>query len=222
MASRSDQSSFDPYDLPSDDEEYITPNNLAETTPWRSDRVARLLTAGRLFLNSPPEATTNWGQINPNLNDYLSEPMEISIPFCIPDITDWWRQQEETHSKFSDLSNMARDIFSIIPHGVGVEASFSLGQHVTGWSQSKTTGETLREKVVVRLFAQANNGILAGTDSELQPRIQETTQKWRKRRRKGNCTEWQRFTTLWRHGRAAKTYVLHRRIHTLKTSRWPP
>jgi len=26
------QSSFDPYDLSSDDEEYLTPNNVAETT----------------------------------------------------------------------------------------------------------------------------------------------------------------------------------------------
>jgi len=58
-------------------------------------------------------------------------------------------------------------MFSIIPHGVGVEASFSLGQEVIGWMQSKTTGETLREKVVVSQFARANNGILAGTDSEL-------------------------------------------------------
>jgi len=30
-----------------------------------------------------------------------------------------------------------------------------------------TTGETLREKVVVRQFARANTGILAGTDPEL-------------------------------------------------------
>jgi hypothetical protein len=62
---------------------------------------------------------------------------------------------------------VARDIFSIIPHGVGVEASFSLGRDVIGWRQSKTTGETLCEKVIVRPFAQANNGILAGTDPEL-------------------------------------------------------
>jgi len=33
MASGSYQSSFDPYDLSSDDEEYITANNVAETTP---------------------------------------------------------------------------------------------------------------------------------------------------------------------------------------------
>jgi len=45
------------------------------------------------------------------------------------------------------------DIFSIIPHGVGVEASFSLGRDVIGWRQSTTTGETLGEQVVVRQVA---------------------------------------------------------------------
>jgi hypothetical protein len=61
-ASVSYQSSFDTYDLFSDDEEYLTPNNLAETTPGRSDRAARLLTAARLYSNSPPEAPKNWGK----------------------------------------------------------------------------------------------------------------------------------------------------------------
>jgi len=172
-ASASYQSSFDPYDLSSDDEEYLTPNNVAETTPWQSDRAGRLLTAAMLYLNSPPEAPKNWGQINPNLNDYHSDPMEISSTFWVPDITDWWRQQEKTHSKYADLSNVARDIFSIIPHVVGVEASFPLGWDVISWRQSKTTGETLRERVVVRQFARANNGILAGTDPELDTRNTE-------------------------------------------------
>jgi len=99
-----------------------------------------------------------------NLNDYHSDPMEISRTFSLPDITDWWRPREETHSKYADLSNVAHDLFSIIPHGVGVEASFSLWRDVIGWRQSKTTGETLREKVLLRLFAQANTGLLAGDD----------------------------------------------------------
>ena len=128
MASRSCQSSFDPYDISSDDEEYLMRNNVAETTPGPSNRVARILTAARLYVNSPPEAPKNRGQIDANLNDYHSDPMEFSSTFWIPDITDWWHQQEETHGKYSDFSNVARDIFSIIiAHGVGVEASFSLG-----------------------------------------------------------------------------------------------
>jgi len=179
-ASGSYQSSFDPYNLSSNDEEYLTPNNVAETTPGRSDRAAHLLNAARLHLNSPPEAPKNWGQINPNLNDYHSDPMEISSTFWIPDITDWWRQQEETHSKYADLSNVARDIFSIIPHGVRVEASCSLGRDVIGWRQSKITGKTIRKKVIVRQFAGANNGTLAGTDPELDTRNTENDSEIKK------------------------------------------
>jgi hypothetical protein len=41
IASRSSQSSYDPYDLPSDDYEYLMLNNVAETTPGRSDHAAR-------------------------------------------------------------------------------------------------------------------------------------------------------------------------------------
>jgi hypothetical protein len=76
--------------------------------------------------------------------------LEISRTFWFPDITDWWWQQEEMQWKFANLSNVTCDIFSIIPHGVGVEASFSLGQDMIGWRQSKTTGGTLCENVVVR------------------------------------------------------------------------
>jgi len=179
-ASGSYQSSFDPYDSSSDDEEYLTSNNMAEMTPGRSDRTARLLTAARLHLNSPPEAPNNWGQIKPNFNDYHSDPMEISSTFWIPDITDWWCQQEEIHSKYANLSNVARDIFCIIPHGVRVEASFSLGRDFTGWRQSKTTGETHREKVIVRQFVRANNGILAGTDPVLDTTNTENDSEMKK------------------------------------------
>ena len=70
--------------------------------------------------------------MNPILNDYHSDPMEISSRFQLPDIMDWWLQQEETHLLYADHSKIARNISSIIPHGVGVEASFSLGWDVIG------------------------------------------------------------------------------------------
>ena len=165
MASRSCQSSFDPYDLSSDDEEYLTSDNVAETIQRWSDHTAQLWTAGGLYLNSPPESPKNWGQSNPNLDDYHSDPMEFMYTLWILDITDWWHRQEETHYRNTDLSNMARDIFSIIPHGVGVEASFSLGRVVIVWRHwSKTPGETFHEKVVIWLFARANIRILPGTN----------------------------------------------------------
>jgi hypothetical protein len=71
----------------------------------------------------------------------------------ITDLTDRWWQQEELHSKYTDLSIVARVIFSFIPHGVGVEASFSLFRDVIGWRQSKNTGDTLRKNIVVRRYA---------------------------------------------------------------------
>jgi len=174
------QPSVEPYDLSSDDEEYIMPDNVAETTPRQSNRAARLSTAARLYLNSPPAAPKNWREINPNLNDYHSDPMEIRSTLWLPDITDLWRQQEETHWTYADLSNVACDIVHIIPHRVAVEASFPLGRDDIGWRQSKTTGETLRENVVVRQFAPADNGILAGTDPELDPTNTENESEMKK------------------------------------------
>jgi hypothetical protein len=165
MASVFCQLPFDQYDLSSDDSKYLTTNSVAETTPGQNDCAASIFPAARLCLHSPPEALMNRGQINPNLNDYHSNSMEISRTFWIPDITDWSQQHEETNSKHTDLSNVARDIFSIIPPGVGVEASFSPCQNVIGWRQSKSTGGTLREKVVETQFTCAIKGILAGNNS---------------------------------------------------------
>jgi len=69
------QSSFDPYDLSSDDKEYLTLNNVGETTPGPSNHAACLLTAAMLYMISQPEAPNNWGQINPNLDVYHSDPI---------------------------------------------------------------------------------------------------------------------------------------------------
>ena len=96
-------------------------------------------------MNSPAAAVKNWVEVDPNHNDYHSDPIEISTTFWIPDVAQWQLQQEETHPKYTDLSNVGRDIFCIIPHGVEVEASFYPGQDVIGGRQSKTAGETLWE-----------------------------------------------------------------------------
>jgi len=220
MASRSGQSTYDAYDLCSDEEEYLMPDNVAETTPGRNDRAARLMTAVRLHLNRPPELPQNWGQINPNRNDYHSDPMEISNTFWFPDITDWRQQPEEIHSNYADLANVARDILYIIPHHVGVEASYSFGRDVIGWRQSKTTGKTLHEEVLVRQFARANNGLLPGDDPELNPTSTNNHMEMKREKEQRGCTEWWMSTTFWRCGRAAKTYKLHRRNLALKINKW--
>jgi len=55
MASRYGQSTYNPYDMSSNDDKYLMPKNVAETTPRRSNRVAQLLTAPRLYLHALPE-----------------------------------------------------------------------------------------------------------------------------------------------------------------------
>jgi hypothetical protein len=107
------------------------------------------LTATRLFLNSPSAAPKNWGLNNPNPNDYHSDPREISSTLLILDITDRWKQQKEMHSKYADLSDLACDIFGIIPHGLQVEASLAVCPDVISWRELKTPGETRCETVVV-------------------------------------------------------------------------
>jgi len=56
--------------------------------------------------------------------------MEISSTFWSLDITNFWRKQEETHSKYADHSNVAHDMISIITYSVRVEARFSLGEEL--------------------------------------------------------------------------------------------
>jgi len=114
-----------------------------------------------------PSISTELRQINPNHTDYHSDSKEISSTISLPHITDCSRKQEETHSIYANFWSVACDIFSIIPHAIGVEASFSLARDVIGWSQWKTTGETLVEGVVVRQCARANHRLLAGDDSVL-------------------------------------------------------
>jgi hypothetical protein len=140
---------YNPNVLSTDDAEYMTPANLIESTPGRSHCAAQPLTTTTLYLKSLPEAPRRWGQINPNLNDYHTDAIDVSSAFWMSDVTDWWRNQEKLNPKYADLANVVHDIFSIMPHTVGVKASISHGRDVIGWRQSKTTGQTLREKVVV-------------------------------------------------------------------------
>ena len=61
-----------------------------------------------------------------------------------------------------------------------MKASFSLGRDVIGWRQSKTTGETLGEEVIVRQCARDNNGLLAGDHPVLDTKHTENTLEMKK------------------------------------------
>jgi len=148
--------------------------------------------------------------------------MENTCTFWLPDITNWWCVQEEMYLKYADLSYVARDIFSIMPHSVAVEASFSLRWDIIGWRQWKTTGETVWGNVVVRQFAAAKLEYWQAIVQHWIPQKLKTTWNWRKRRSKEHCIEWPRSTTFWRFGWAEKTFLLDRRNLGLKTNKWRP
>jgi len=80
-ASGFSNSSVGPYNLSTNNEEYLTLNNMAEMGSRWSDRTARLLTATSHYLISLPEWPKNWGQVNPYVDDYHSNLMEISSAF---------------------------------------------------------------------------------------------------------------------------------------------
>lgn len=79
--------------------------------------------------------------------------MQMSSTFWLPAISNVWRQHEETYSKYADLATVAGDIVSIMLHAAGVQARFSLQRDVIGWSERKSTGETVRECFEVLNFA---------------------------------------------------------------------
>jgi len=148
------------------------------------------------------------------------QPMEMSSTFWILGIMDWRRQQWKTHSMYADRSNVACDIFCIIPDGVGVEASSSPWRDVMSWRESKTTGKTVRGKVVVRQFSCAYNGIFAGDYPALDNVGTENDLELKKQGEERNCTTWLESKTNWKWGRPTKTCVLHRRNLLSKTSNW--
>jgi hypothetical protein len=153
----------DPLDLSSDDEMYYA--SQPAQTPGRLSHALRLSTAARRYLDEPFVRPHQAGQVNPRLDDHLADPLASTDAFWYPDVLLWWKEQLDLHTEYAILAQVARDVFSVMPHGVGVEASFSLGRDVIGWRQGKTSGTTLRDKVVVRQYARASSGVLAGSST---------------------------------------------------------
>jgi hypothetical protein len=125
-------------------------NNVAETTPAPRDYTTFLLTTARLYLNSPPDAPKYCRPINPNLNNYHSDPMKSGIIFCKPHITDWWCLDEGTHPHYAYLSNLTPNIFPIKLVGLVMKATVSHQWDVVSRGQTNSTAEYLLKNDIVR------------------------------------------------------------------------
>jgi len=173
------QSSFNEYDMSCEDEEYTTPKWMAKKAHRWSNRTAHILSAARRCLNSPPESPKQWEHVNANVNNYHSNPRGISRILWIPDIIDWWQQQQETHWKCTNLCNIAAIILSNIPQDVRVQARHSPVRDVIGWRQSKSTGETHLENFVLRqLLKPLTDWWQAPTLHCIPPKL-KTTWNWK-------------------------------------------
>jgi hypothetical protein len=156
--------------LSSSDKVYLRAKSIAETTSRQSNYVSCSLTPAGLNISAPPELLHNLGQINPNINNYHTNCVGIISIYCVPDITARWCQQNQAHSKYTDHSIVAYNIFSFIPCGVRLEGSICLGLHLIGLRQSITTAGTFCEILVLMKLPAA---ILAGNVTTLDIMITE-------------------------------------------------
>ena len=195
---------IDSSDEDTDEEVTAKPNS----TPRSASRKAYLMQQARQYLANGRVDPNTLPQNQPQGDDLLSEdPEEVTASFWYPDVGGWWYNQEKMLGEYRDLAKMARDIFSVMPHGVGVEASFSLGRDVIGWRQSKTSGITLQQKVVVRQWARSNDGLFPEEIGMLDISDNDNEEKRQKEDRKLNqLASIKDFITFTNESRARKSY----------------
>jgi len=193
------------------------PKTVARMTPRWRDYAACILTAPRLYLNSPGQSSMNWVQDNPNLNDEDWDPMQLVVHFGSRRSPTGPVNNSNHSQSTAILSTVACDIFPTIQPGVGVTASFPLVQDMIRWRQSNITGVT---NVVIWQFAKANEVILAGNDPALDTVKTDKNFEMTREAQERNFTEWPRSITFWRCRKAVKTNVHHRRNLVLTTQQW--
>jgi hypothetical protein len=67
----------------------------------------------------------------------------------------FWRTEMNAQRPGSaPFLRMVRDVYSVIPHGVGVEGSFSLGRQALSWRQHRMKASTLSKFIVVRQWQE--------------------------------------------------------------------
>jgi len=118
------------------------------------------------------------------------------------------------------ISRMWRAIFSLSYHmGLEWRPNYPLGEMWSaGGSQKPQSGPVAKRLLLYGCLLEPITGFWQTLTQNWMQRTQMMTRKWRKRQKKGNCTEWPRFTTFWWCGGAAKTYVLPRRNLARETS----
>lgn len=95
----------------------------------------------------------------------ITEPERMTKDFFRPDVLGWWREVERTEPSLKDLAAMARDVFSTVPHSVGVESSFSIARKAVGWQQSAISAGQLENYVIYRQGLRSEIDITPAQDA---------------------------------------------------------
>jgi len=112
---------------------------------------------------------------------------------------------------------MWHGIYSLSDHMVSKwRPIFPLAEMVLAGGSQKPQERLFARKSLYRSLLNSITWCWQALNQTWMQWSQKTTRKWRKRWRKGNCTEWPRFTKFWRCWRAARTHVLPRRISRSK------
>jgi len=99
-------------------------------------------------------------------------------------------------------------------------AVFAFEETLSAGDSRKLQAKTLWENIITRHFVWPTNRTCQVIRHHCIKQKLKTTWNWRRRGRKEIYTDWQRSTTVWRCGRAAKIYMLHRRNLAPKSSSW--
>jgi hypothetical protein len=92
---------------------------------------------------------------------------------------------------------------------------------MTGWTQSKTTVKTLRQKVIVRLCPQAKNAICAGTDPALDTMNRDNNSQMTKEAEERKLHRMAKVHNLMEMGQGSQNLCVTRKESRAKNSQMP-
>ena len=119
------------------------------------------------------------------------------------------------------ISPMWRPTYSVSYHMVAAWSPvLHLGEMWSAGGIQNPQARPFTKQSLKGSFLEPITGFWQAMTQNWIQQTKKTTWKWRKRQMMGNSTEWPRSTTIWRCGRAAKTYMLQRGNLVLKTNRW--
>ena len=127
------------------------------------------------------------------------DPGKVTISWFEPGPDGYWRKIASMPAQgdikyLQRVEQMARDIFSCVPHGVGVESSFSIARNVISWKQSRMTANTLKSNMIVRQHLLKKNTYTYRGDRHSDPNHDQNPKIVMKRLNKLLCfTDYQHF-----------------------------